>query len=48
METKKVKYAEPTSYFSKETRKKFKIGEFAEPKPDTKKADTKKADTKKK
>ena len=38
MSTKKVKYVEPVGYFSKETRKKFKIGEFAEPETDNKKA----------
>ena len=36
---KKVVYSEPAGYFSKETRKKFKIGEYAE---DAKKTDTKK------
>ena len=32
-EEKKIKivYAEPLDYFSKETRKKYKLGEFAEP-----------------
>ena len=55
MATKKVKYVEPVSYFSEETRRMFGLGEFAkdaETKPDTKtdtkKAPVKKADTKKK
>ena len=29
MATKKVKYVEPVSYFSKETRKMFGLGEYA-------------------
>lgn len=37
MASKKVKYVEPVGYFSKETRKMFKLGEYAEPKADTKK-----------
>ena len=49
---KKVKYVEPVSYFSEETRRMFGLGEFAEKKTDTKtdtkKAPEKKADTKKK
>ena len=51
MANKKVKYVEPTSYFSKETRKMFGIGEYAKDataKTDEKKAPVKKADTKKK
>ena len=52
MANKKVKYVEPVSYFSKETRKMFGLGEYAEKKTDTKKdekkAPIKKADTKKK
>ena len=47
MATKKVKYVEPVSYFSKETRKKFKLGEYAETKADTEKAPAKKTGTKK-
>ena len=41
MANKKVKYVEPVSYFSKETRKMFGLGEYAEKKneakPDAKK-----------
>lgn len=48
MATKKVKYVEPASYFSKETRKMLKIGEFAEPNTEKKKEPAKKAETKKK
>ena len=46
----KIKYVEPADYFPKELRKKYKLGEFAEEKPETetKKATVKKADTKKK
>ena len=47
MAIKKVKYVEPAEYIPKELRKKYKVGEFAEPKADTKKTE-KKADTKKK
>ena len=46
MANKKVKYVEPIGYFSKETRKMFKLGEYAEKKTDEK-ADTKKASAKK-
>lgn len=44
MATKKVKYVEPAGYIPKELRKKYKLGEYAEPKADTKKTtkDTKK------
>ena len=31
-EKKKIVYAEPEEYFSEETRRKYKLGEFAEPK----------------
>lgn len=48
MATKKVKYVEPVGYFSKETRKMFKLGEFAETNTEEKKAPAKKAVTKKK
>lgn len=51
MDTKKVKYVEPVSYFSKETRKLLGIGEFAKDankNADEKKTTVKKADTKKK
>lgn len=59
MATKKVKYIEPVGYFSKETRKEFGLGEYAEqpptkddkktpPKKTEKKTPAKKADTKKK
>lgn len=46
----KIKYSEPAGYFPKEIRKKYKLGEFAEEKPetDTKKAPAKKADKKSK
>ena len=47
MATKKVKYVEPVSYFSKETRKMLKIGEFAEPTAEKKKEPAKKTGTKK-
>ena len=55
MATKKVKYIEPVSYFSEETRRMFGLGEYANDAPKTdekkapaKKAPAKKADTKKK
>lgn len=50
MAKKKVKYVEPVSYFSEETRKMLGLGEYANdtPKKDEKKAPAKKADTKKK
>ena len=52
MANKKVKYVEPISYFSEETRKMFGLGEYAETKPasktDTKKEPVKKTGTKKK
>ena len=44
MATKKVKYVEPAEYIPEHIRKELKLGEFAEPKADTKKATT---DTKK-
>ena len=47
MAIKKVKYVEPASYFSKETRKMLKIGEFAEPNTEDKKTPEKKAVAKK-
>ena len=34
--TKKVKYIEPAEYIPEHIRKEFKIGEYAEPKTDTK------------
>lgn len=34
---KKVVYVEPIDYFPKETRKKFKLGEYAETEKETKK-----------
>ena len=33
---KKIVYAEPADYFPKEIRKKYKLGEFAEPKTEEK------------
>lgn len=36
---KKIVYAEPADYFPKELRKKYKIGEYAEPQEDTTKAE---------
>lgn len=42
MEIKKVKYAEPAEYIPKELRKKYKLGEYAEPKADTKETTVKK------
>jgi hypothetical protein len=36
---KKIVYAEPADYFPKELRKKYKLGEYAEPQEDTMKAE---------
>ena len=36
---KKIVYAEPTDYFPKELRKKYKLGEYAEPQEDTMQAE---------
>jgi hypothetical protein len=47
MANKKIKYVEPTEYIPKHIRKELKLGEFAEPKADTKKAPTAKKETKK-
>ena len=42
-ETRTVKYSEPSNYFPEAIRKKYKLGEYAEVKKDTKKpADKKK------
>lgn len=38
MKEKKVKYVEPAEYIPKDLRKKYKLGEYAEPKADTKKS----------
>ena len=48
MANKKIKYVEPTEYIPKHIRKELKLGEYAEPKADTKKTPAKKAETKKK
>lgn len=48
MAIKKVKYVEPAEYIPEDLRKKFKVGEYAEPKADTKKATTKKTNGTKK
>lgn len=42
MTDKKIKYVEPADYFPKSLRKKYKLGEYAEPKKDTKKETDKK------
>ena len=47
MAFKKVTYVEPADYIPKDLRKKYKVGEYAEPETDTKKAETKKATVKK-
>lgn len=44
---KKITYTEPVDYIPKNIRKEFGLGEYAEKKPDTKKAPEKKAVTKK-
>ena len=48
MAIKKVKYIEPEGYIPKELRKKYGLGEYAETKPEPKKAPAKKTETKKK
>lgn len=45
MAKKKLDYSEPSSYFPKELRKKYQLGEFA---PEEEKATKKKTSTKKK
>ena len=48
MANKKFNYSEPTGYFPKSLREKYKLGEFAESKKSTAKKPVKKTSTKKK
>lgn len=41
-ETREIKYSEPSSYFPESIRKKYKLGEYAEVKKETKKTTDKK------